>query len=236
MAWTGRLYPLIAACVLVISGCAGEAPDKTVATPGPTRADRAETESAATVMFFGDSITAGLGVDPDEAFPALIGRRLADEGLPVRVVNAGLSGETTAAGVRRIGWVLDEGVDVFVLELGGNDALRGVDLRSTRANLQAIIDTVRARNPATEIVVAGMQIPPNFGGPYAESFRRIFPYIAEENDAVLIPFVLEGVALVDGMMQADGIHPTAAGHRVIAETVWSSIEPGIRNLVGREGA
>jgi acyl-CoA thioesterase-1 len=236
MTWFARLYPLLTICVLATAGCGGEESGNgavaSVPRATPTEASTPRSEAApATVMFFGDSITAGYGIGTEDAFPALIQARADSAGLPIRVVNAGLSGETSAAGLRRIGWVLREPVDVFVLELGGNDALRGTDLAATRRNLQAIVDSVRSRNPATRIVIAGMMIPPNFGAAYAGAFRDIFPELASANDAVLVPFLLDGVARVDGMMQADGIHPTRAGHRVMAETTWRYLEPELRELL-----
>lgn len=235
MTWFARLYPLLTICVLAAAGCGGEESGNGAGAPRPTTAatdastPRSEAASA-TVMFFGDSITAGYGIGAEDAFPALVQARADSAGLPVRVVNAGLSGETSAGGLRRIGWVLREPVDVFVLELGGNDALRGTDLAATRRNLQAIVDSVRSRNPATRIVIAGMMIPPNFGAAYAGAFRDLFPDLASANDAVLIPFLLDGVARVDGMMQPDGIHPTRSGHRVMAETTWRYLEPELREL------
>lgn len=235
----GRLYPLLLVSVLSVCGCgngdSGKEPDPPSASQQATPAGNGRA-TGATVLFFGDSITAGYGLSPDQAFPALIAERAERDGLPVRVINAGLSGETSAAGVRRIGWVLRERVDVFVLELGGNDALRGVDLEATRHNLQAIIDTVRTRNPRTRVIVAGMMIPPNFGRGYARTFREIYPGLAEENDAVLIPFILEGVAAVNGMMQYDGIHPTSDGHEVVAETVWRYLEPELVSVLSGDGA
>jgi acyl-CoA thioesterase-1 len=235
MTWFARLYPLLTICVLAAAGCGGEESGNGAGAPGPTTTATGASTSpseaaAATVMFFGDSITAGYGIGTEDAFPALVQARAEAAGLPIRVVNAGLSGETSAAGLRRIGWVLREPVDVFVLELGGNDALRGTDLAATRRNLQAIVDSVRSRSPATRIVIAGMLIPPNFGAAYAGAFRDLFPDLASSNDAVLIPFLLDGVARVDGMMQPDGIHPTRAGHRVMAETTWRYLEPELREL------
>lgn len=186
--------------------------------------DAAETK---TILFFGDSLTAGYGLqDPSaEAFPALIQQKIADAHMPWRVVNAGLSGETSAAGVRRVDWVLRQRVDIFVLELGGNDGLRGLAPEATRANLQAIIDHVRTKYPAAKIVLAGIAAPPNMGSGFTIAFASIFPELAKRNHLPLIPFLLEGVAGRPELNQTDGIHPTEKGHAIVAETVWSALEP-----------
>ena len=178
-----------------------------------------------TVLFFGNSLAAGYGVEPSQAFPALIGEKIDSAGLNYTVVNAGLSGETTAGGKSRIGWVLRQPVAVFVLELGGNDGLRGLPLSATRQNLQAIMDTVRRKSPQAVIVLAGMQIPPNLGTDYTREFRELFKELADKNKAVLIPFLLENVGGVPKLNQSDGIHPNPAGHKIVAETVWSVIRP-----------
>jgi acyl-CoA thioesterase-1 len=181
-------------------------------------------EPTRTIIFFGDSLTAGSGLDPDEAFPALIQRKLDEAGRPWRVVNAGLSGETTAGGLRRLDWVLRQPVDIFVIELGGNDGLRGIPPEISRANLQAMIERIRARHPRVTVVLAGMQMPTNMGPDYTRLFAAMYPELAEKNKAVLIPFLLEGVGGVASLNQADGIHPTAEGHCVVAENVWRVIK------------
>ena len=180
-----------------------------------------------TVVFFGDSLTAGYGLDDPgvQAFPALIQQKIDAAHLPWRAVNAGLSGETTAGGLRRVEWILRQPVDIFVLELGGNDGLRGIPLTDTQANLQAIIDRVRAKYPAARIILAGMQIPSNLGPDYTRAFRRIFPELAEKNRLTLIPFLLEGVGGRPELNQTDGIHPTAAGHVIVADNVWKVLRP-----------
>ena len=178
-----------------------------------------------TLVFFGDSITAGNGLDPDNAFPALIQRKLDAAGRPWRVVNAGLSGETTAGGLRRLDWVLRQPADIFVLELGGNDGLRGIPLESSRSNLQAMIERIRAKYPPAIIVLAGMQIPTNLGPDYTSQFAAMYPELARKNHTALIPFLLEGVGGVPSLNQADGIHPTAEGHKIVAETVWRTLQP-----------
>jgi acyl-CoA thioesterase I len=181
-----------------------------------------------TALFYGDSITAGYGLDPDEAYPALIQKKIDAAGLDWRVVNAGLSGETTSGGLRRLDWILRQRVDLFVLALGGNDGLRGVQVEVARRNLQAMIDRVRARYPDVQIVVAGMQMPTSMGPEYTEAFRDMFPAIASANRAALVPFLLEGVGGIAELNQPDMIHPTAEGQRLIAETVWPVLEPLLR--------
>lgn len=185
-----------------------------------TQPKTAEVDDKDVILFFGNSLTAGMGLEPTEAFPALIQNRLDSLGYDYEVVNAGLSGETTASGRNRIDWVLNQNVDIFVLELGANDGLRGIPLEETRQNLQEIIDTVQKENPNTEIVLAGMQIPPNMGQEYTSEFRSIFPELAEKNDIELIPFLLEGVAGNEDLNQQDGIHPTAEGYKIVADNVW----------------
>lgn len=179
------------------------------------------------IIFFGDSLTAGYGLaNPSaEAYPALIQKKMEVAGLAWRVVNAGLSGETTSGGLRRIDWILRQPVDVFVLALGANDGLRGIDPALSRRNLQEIISHVRSKNSAARIVVAGMQMPPSLGEDYTREFNGMFPLVARTNDATLIPFLLEGVGAQAEYNQGDRIHPNAAGHAIIAEQVWKVIHP-----------
>ena len=188
------------------------------------------TKSKKVIVFYGNSLTAGYGLDPAQAFPALIGKKIDSLGLPYRVVNSGLSGETTAGGKSRISWVLRQPADVFVLELGGNDGLRGLPLSATRQNLQAIMDTVRHKNPDTKIIIAGMQIPPNLGTSYTKEFRELFKELADKNNAILIPFLLENVGGIPKLNQPDGIHPTAEGHKIVATTVWNVLEPVLHTV------
>lgn len=173
-----------------------------------------------TVLFFGDSITAGNGLEQEEAFPALVQARADSVGLPITVINAGVSGETSAGGLRRVDWVFQRDVDIFVLELGGNDGLRGIDPDVTKSNLQGIIDRVRELSPDTSILLTGMEAPPNMGESYTGRFREIYLELAMENELHFMPFILEGVAGDPDLNQADGIHPTAEGHSVIAENLW----------------
>lgn len=176
--------------------------------------------SPAKILFFGDSITAGYGLNPDKAFPALIQQQIDSLGLNYTVVNAGLSGETSAGGLRRVDWVLQQRVDIFVLELGGNDGLRGLNLQQTKANLQGIIDKVIAKYPQSLIVLAGMEVPPNLGANYTLEFREMYVELAQENDVLFIPFILEGVGGVPELNLPDQIHPNEEGHRKVAEHVW----------------
>lgn len=239
---------LLLACTLLGVGCgppggsdSTEAPDREGAGDSAVTAraeeagsaapaDDAPTDDAPAVLFFGTSLTAGYGLqDPDAAFPARIRSKLDSADLPYRVVRAGVPGETSAAGVRRIGWAL-EGPDVavLVLELGANDGLRGLDPEAMEENLQAVVDSTRARHPDASIVLAGMEAPPNLGPRYTERFREIFREVARRNDAALVPFLLEGVAGDTALNQDDGIHPTARGHEIVAENVWAVLEPVLR--------
>lgn len=181
---------------------------------------QAQDPDTRSILFFGDSITAGLGVDKSQAFPALIQDRIDSLGLNYEVINGGSSGETSAGGLRRIDWTLQRDIDIMVLELGGNDGLRGIDLNSTKENLQQIIDKVKAKNPDVEIILAGMQVPPNLGQDYTKQFETIYPELAEENDLPLIPMIMDKIGGNQELMQSDGLHPTPEGHEVIADTVW----------------
>lgn len=196
------------------------------------RADIGRTAAGASadpvILFLGTSLTAGQGVALEDAYPALVQRKIDSAGYRGRVVNAGVSGETSAAGLRRLDWLLRQHVDILVLELGANDGLRGQDVDSMRANLQAIIDRTRETYPDVEIVIAGMEAPPNLGDRYTSRFRRTFVELAESNDASLIPFLLVDVAGERALNQADGIHPTEEGHRIMAETVWRVLEGLLR--------
>jgi len=181
-----------------------------------------------TLVFLGDSLSAGLGVKPTEAFPALIGEKIRAANLPYQIENAGLSGDTTAGGLRRMDWLLQRRIDVLVIELGGNDGLRGLPVTAIKSNLQAIIDKTKAKNPKTKIIIAGMQMPPNLGGDYARSFQQAFGEVAQANNVTVIPFLLEGVGGLREFNQSDLIHPTATGHRLIAEVAWRTLEPILR--------
>jgi acyl-CoA thioesterase-1 len=203
-------------------GTRGAAPDSAArdrAAPSAPRADKR------TIVFLGTSLTAGFGLDPDSSFTSIIQRRIDSLGLSYDVVNAGVSGETSAGAVRRIGWVMRQPAAIVVLEVGANDGLRALDVDSLRSNLQHIIDTVRATHPQARIVIVGMEAPPNLGARYTSAFRAVYPEIAKKNDAVLLPFLLSGVGGVDSLNQGDGIHPNSHGERIVADTVWRTLAP-----------
>lgn len=220
------------ALIASIPGCGGARDSREAASTASTAESTAATASAASsgpvVLFLGTSLTAGLGVDPDSAYPAHIQEKIDSAGWGFRVVNAGVSGETSAGGLARIDWLLRQPVAVLVLELGANDGLRGQDVDSLRANLEAIIARTREVHPDAAIVLAGMESPPNMGRAYTSAFRAVFPMVARETDATLIPFLLDSVAAIPELNQADGIHPTAQGQRIVAETVWKYLAPVLK--------
>jgi acyl-CoA thioesterase I len=189
--------------------------------------------SAKVLLFLGDSLTAGYGIDPSHAFPALIQAKIDAKRWNIKVINAGQSGDTSAGGLSRLDWLLKNRVDILVLELGANDGLRGLPVDMTRENLQAIIDRTRRRYPQVKLVITGMKVPPNMGRDYGTRFEAIFPALAKRNQGALIPFILEGVAGVRKLNLPDGIHPTAEGHRVIAGNLWKILEPLISSLAAR---
>jgi acyl-CoA thioesterase-1 len=184
-------------------------------------------------LFLGDSITAGYGLEPSQAFPALIEDKIEAKRWNFKVVNAGQSGDTSAGGLNRMDWLLRSRIDVLVLELGGNDGLRGLPAETTRKNLQAIIDQTKAKYPEAKIILAGMKVPPNMGRDYSRQFDAIFPDLARKNKAALIPFVLEGVGGVRQLNLPDGIHPTTKGHEIVAANTWKVLEPVLRALAGK---
>lgn len=198
------------------------------AQPSSVQATQPRRQPARNILFLGTSLTAGYGIGADNAFPALIQQKLDSAQLPFRVINAGLSGETSAGGLRRIDWSLQQPVDVLVLELGANDGLRGLSTQQLEANLDSIITHTRRRYADADIVIAGMRAPPNLGARYTDSFSAVFDTVAHRHDAVLIPFLLEGVAASADLNQADGIHPNAAGHAIIAGTVWNALLPVLK--------
>jgi acyl-CoA thioesterase I len=241
------------ASVLILAACGGERPDvlrrgsgegSVTSTTGaaavsddPTTrlASRATEDTDSTpaqvVAFLGTSLTAGYGLaDPSDRYTDVVQRRIDEEGLPYTVVNAGVSGETSRGGLERIEWVLRSSPRVLVIELGANDGLRGIDPASMAANLQAILARARAVRSDTEFVIVGMQAPPNMGPTYAAAFREVFSDLAETSGARLVPFLLEGVGGVSELNQADGIHPTAEGHAILADNVWAVLGPLLREL------
>ena len=181
-----------------------------------------------TILFLGDSLTSGYGLSVEVAFPAVIQAKIDSLGWNYKVINAGISGETTSAGLSRMDWMLKRRVDVLVIGLGANDGLRGVPIEVTRGNLQGIIDRTRRSYPEVKILLAGMRVPPNLGPEYATEFTAIYPELAEKNKATLVPFLLEGIGGIAELNLPDGIHPTAMGHRIIAENVWEALEPLMR--------
>ena len=213
--WRGAMV------ALALAGCGSEdatpASDQAPATPAVGQRGR--------IVFLGTSLTAGLGLDPEQAYPALIQRKIDSTGLSFEAVNAGVSGETSAGARRRIAWVLREPVSVLVIETGANDGLRGLEVDSLRANIQAIIDEARRVPPGPAIILVGMRAPPNMGLGYTRRFREVYRDLAEENDLPLVPFLLEGVAGVASLNQADMIHPSAAGQQRMADVVWKVLEP-----------
>ncbi len=186
-------------------------------------------ETPKRVLFFGDSITAGYGIGEAKAFPALIQQKIDSLSWNFKAVNGGSSGETSAGGVSRIDWMLRQPISVFVLELGGNDGLRGIDLDATKQNLQKIIDKVEAEYPNASIVITGMQVPPNLGPEYTGKFKKMYPKLAEENNAELVPYFLDDLGGDSTLMQSDGIHPTEAGHKVLAEKTWDVLKPILKS-------
>ncbi len=216
--------------ILLLMSCGESASDQPSAnkksdpSPAPVEESKQE-ETKKTIVFFGNSLAAGYGVAPEEAFAGLIASRVDSLGLPYKVINAGLSGETTAGGEARIDWILRQTVDVLILELGGNDGLRGIKPEASYTNLQSIIDKTKAKYPDVQIIIAGMEAPPNMGGDFTSKFRAIFPKLAKENDAKLIPFLLDGVGGIPTLNLADGIHPNPKGHLIVAENVWGILGP-----------
>jgi acyl-CoA thioesterase-1 len=230
---------LIAAAVAVVAACGGTQTSKdspaggsagapgadSAGTPGASGSDRAAQGGSVRVVFVGTSLTAGLGLDPDSAYPALIQRKADSAGVRVQVVNAGVSGETSAGALRRIDWVLREPLDVLVLETGANDGLRALRVDSTRANLEAILARTRQANPGARLVVVQMEAPPNLGGEYTGQFRSMYAEVARSAGAALTPFLLDRVAGVSRLNQPDGVHPNEQGARIVAETVWKALRP-----------
>lgn len=198
--------------------------NKTPTTDNPT--DEVKEPQVKTILFFGNSLTAGYELEDPmaQSFTGVIQRKIDSLGLKYKVVNAGLSGETTAGGNERIEWVLQQHVDIFVLELGGNDGLRGIDPSSSYKNLEAIIRKVKIKYPDVKIILAGMEAPPNMGEDFTKQFRENYPKLAEANDAALIPFLLDGVGGIKELNLPDGIHPTVEGHQIVAENVWAVLK------------
>ena len=209
----------------LLAACGGERPAHLPDDPPP----RPDGEQGR-VVFLGTSLTAGLGLDPANAYPALIQAKIDSAGLPYTAVNAGVSGETSAGALRRIDWLLQQPVAVLVIETGANDGLRGLNVDSTRANLRAIITKVKAARPAARILLAQMEAPPNLGAKYTAAFSAMYQDVAKEAQVSVMPFLLRGVAGVTALNQQDGIHPNERGERIVADNVWESLEPVLRQL------
>ncbi len=228
-----KIYRLI--LLLVPLACTNDAPPPPDGAPSARASAATEEAPDPVVLFLGTSLTAGLGVDPEAAFPALVQARIDSLEWAVTVENMGVSGETSAGGVRSLPWLLRQPIAVLVLELGANDGLRGLDIDQLEINLDSIVVSTRATYPDVRVVIAGMQAPPDLGQRYATEFRLVFERLSMRHDAALVPFLLEGVGGVAALNQEDGIHPTAEGHAVIAETVWRTLEPVLRDLVADAG-
>jgi acyl-CoA thioesterase-1 len=215
------------ALLLGLTACRGGARSEALPSPSasPAGAGAEPADDRPVVLFVGTSLTAGLGLDPAEAYPALVQRKIDEVGLRYRVVNAGVSGETSAGARRRMGWLLRRPVAVLVVETGANDGLRGQDPAATRGNLEAILAQARRQQPPPKVVVAAMEALPNYGEDYRRRFRTLYPEVAKASGATLLPFLLEGVAGDPTLNQPDGIHPTAEGHARIADNVWRVLRP-----------
>jgi acyl-CoA thioesterase-1 len=214
---------IIAALIIILSSCTDNKKPVS-ADQNNTAKETAAVTKKKSIVFYGNSLTAGYGVSPSEAFPSIIQKKIDSLGLPYNVVNAGVSGETSSGGKTRIDWILREPIDIFILELGANDGLRGTPLSETKKNLQDIIDKVKTKYPDTKLVFAGMEIPPNMGQAYTTEFRNIYTELAAKNNMTLIPFLLEGVGGEPELNQPDGIHPTAEGYLIVAENVWKELQ------------
>lgn len=225
-----KKYLFVILCLFLIMSCGdtSSTAEKKTVTTAPKLAKEtsktADTNKKKTIVFFGNSLTAAYGLDPSQGFVGLIGDKIDSLGLNYKVVNAGLSGETSAGGNSRIDWILRQKIDVFVLELGANDGLRGTSTEETYKNLNSIIDKVKAKYSEAKIVIAAMEAMPNMGEKFTSEFRGIFPQLAKENNATLIPFFLSNVGGIPELNQADGIHPTARGHQIVAENIWEVLK------------
>jgi acyl-CoA thioesterase-1 len=227
---------MIVAAALALQSSAGCRP-RPAATPNSTVRDSAAApqrpSARPTVMFLGTSLTAGLGVDPAQAYPALIQKKADSAGILVTVENRGVSGETSAGALARLSWLLREPPAMIIVETGANDGLRGQDPDSTRTTIQAIIDHVRARDSSTKIVLVGMEAVPNLGRRYVTRFHAIYPELAQRNHIAFMPFLLTGVAGVDSLNQGDGIHPNPRGHQIVADNLWKLIRPSLEEVARR---
>ncbi|MEZ4904380.1 MAG: arylesterase [Spirosomataceae bacterium] len=210
--------------LLCLGGCTNEKKAREEQATSTSQETAKPIKATKNILIFGNSLTAGYGLEPAEAYPSLLQNRIDSLQLPYKIINAGLSGETTAGGNSRLDWVLKNPVDIFILELGGNDGLRGIPATETRKNLQAMIDKVKTKYPKATIILAGMQVPPSMGKKYAEEIRTIYPELAKKNQVNLIPFLLENVGGEVALNQKDGIHPNAEGAKIVANNVWAILK------------
>jgi len=223
--WVNKVTAVVISFVLVFCISCGDKSKPASERPAAQQEAPAPATEKKVVLFFGNSLTAGYGLDDiSESFPSLIQEEIDSLKLPYTIINGGVSGETSAGGNSRITWLLKQRIDVFVLELGANDGLRGIPAAETTKNLQSIIDKVKAKYPEVKLVLLGMQVPPNLGKTYTTQFKEIYPQLAIKNNMALVPFLLEGVGGVDSLNQADGIHPTAAGNKIVARNVWNVLK------------
>jgi acyl-CoA thioesterase-1 len=212
---------IVCACVMAACGNANRETDENTTDSTAKAAPNSTTKN---ILFFGTSLTAGYGLDPLEAYPTLIQKKIDSLKLPYKVINGGLSGETSAAGKNRIPWLLKQKIDIFVLEMGANDGLRGITIAAAEKNMQSIIDQVKAKYPNAKMVIAGMQMPPNMGKKYTDDFKAMYPTLASKNNIVLVPFLLDKVGGIPRLNQKDGIHPTAEGAKILADNVWVQLK------------
>ena len=221
------LLTLLASSILFLGACESNKKSEEKEEQSTTQKSTADTkEKKPAIIFFGNSLTAGYGVDPKDAFAGRIAQRIDSLDYNYEVINAGVSGETTASGLSRVEWVIKRAnLSIFVLELGGNDGLRGINPEETEKNLKAIINKVRELHPEAKIILSGMMVPPNMGDSYANEFKAIYPKIAAEKNVVMIPFLLKDVGGVASLNLPDGIHPTEEGHKIVTETVWTYLKP-----------
>ena len=220
----------------IAAPAAAAQPAGTSTNGADTAAPETAPGGAPVVLFIGTSLTAGLGLDPSQAYPQRVEELAAAAGTPIRVVNAGLSGETSAGALRRADWVLGRTrADVVVIETGANDGLRAFEPATIRANVDSLVARVRARQPNARVMLVQMEAPPNLGARYAREFHDVFPSVANQYGIPLVPFLLEGVAGKPELNQADGMHPTAQGARIAAKTVWTALEPVVREIAAPPG-
>lgn len=245
LGYIGKVRTLLVAltALATVVGCADPAPSPSDESPSgvdaaagitdtnlPNSSSISENTDAIRVLFLGDSITAGYGIDRDNAFPTLLETRLRQAGYTINAIDAGVSGDTSTGGLNRLDWLLQNRVDILVLELGGNDGLRGIDVALTRSNLGAIVERTREVWPSVEVVIVGMQVPPNLGQEYTSAFATMYPEVASEHGTHLVPFLANGFGDIVHLLQSDGIHPTEEGHRLIADKIEAVLKPLMRDI------